>query len=190
MGKGALTHSRILDEAVRIARLEGLEGLTIGGLAGALSLSKSGLFSHFGSKEALQAAVLEHALARLRERMGPVQAQPPGAGRIRALLQVILDWVDDPEQPGGCPILAAGFELDDLEGPARDLLVAHRQASERWLADQFRAFAPREADVEQLVFEFHGITMSYHYATRVMRHPAARDCAWRALDALLERARG
>jgi AcrR family transcriptional regulator len=189
MGKGALTHSRILDEGVRIARLEGLEGLTIGGLAAALSLSKSGLFSHFGSRTALQAAVLEHALARLRERMGPVQAQPPGQGRIRALMQVILDWVDDPEQPGGCPILAAGFELDDAEGPVRDLLVANRQTTERWLGDQFRAFACREADVEQLVFEFQGITMAYHYAVRVMRRASARERAWKALDGLLERAR-
>ena len=71
MGKGAMTRERILDEAMRIASRDGLEGLSIGGLATALSLSKSGLFAHFGSKEALQVVVLEHTGARFRERMGP-----------------------------------------------------------------------------------------------------------------------
>jgi len=71
MSKGELTRGRILDQAMHLASRTGLEGLTIGSLSEALSLSKSGLFSHFGSKEALQLAVLEHTRARFGAHLEP-----------------------------------------------------------------------------------------------------------------------
>jgi len=188
MGKGAMTRERILDDAMRIASRDGLEGLSIGGLATALSLSKSGLFAHFGSKDALQVAVLEHTAERFRERMGPVEAELPGVDRLRALLGVTLDWVDDPALPGGCPIMGACFELDDREGAPREALLARQVAVRAWTLAQFRAFAPSGADLEQLVFEFRAITLAYHHASRVLRDPAARTRAWKAFEALMVRA--
>lgn len=188
MGKGAMTRERILDEAMRLASRDGLEGLSIGRLATALELSKSGLFAHFGSKEALQVAVLEHTMARFRERMGPVEAEPPGADRLRALLGVTLDWVDDPALPGGCPIMGACFELDDREGSPREALLARQLAVRTWTLAQFRAFAPPNADLEQLAFEYRAITLAYHHASRVLRDPSARARAWKAFEALMARA--
>ena len=187
MGKGAMTRERILDEAMRLASRDGLEGLSIGRLATALELSKSGLFAHFGSKEALQVAVLAHTAARFRERLGPVEAAPPGAARIRALLKATQDWVDDPALPGGCPIVGACFELDDREGGAREALVAGQRATHAWLVEQFAACGPF-ADPAQLVFEYRAITLAYHHAARVLRDPEARERAECALEALLQRA--
>ena len=188
MGKGAMTRSRILDEAMCLASRDGLAGLTIGGLATALSLSKSGLFAHFGSKDALQVAVLEHTAERFQERMGSVEALPPGPERMRALLEVTLDWVDDPALPGGCPIVGACFELDDREGPPRDSLVARQMAMQVWMVKQFSAFAAPGSDPEQLAFEYRAITLAYHVASRVLRDPAARARAWKAFEALMGRA--
>jgi AcrR family transcriptional regulator len=188
MGKGATTRSRILDEAMRIASREGLEGLTIGGLAKALSLSKSGLFVHFGSKEALQIAVLDHTFERFHEFVGPsVASAAPGLDRLRALFKGWLDWIDNPELPGGCPVLGASFELDDREGAPRDFLVARQLVSQRNLARAFAQIAPPGADLEQLVFEMRGITLAYHYMARVMRDPRAREKADRAFEVLLQR---
>jgi AcrR family transcriptional regulator len=188
MRKGDTTRIRILDEAVRIASSDGLEGLSIGGLATALSLSKSGLFAHFGSKEALQVAVLEHTGARFRQRvLVPLESVPPGPERLRAALQGWLDWIDAPDLPGGCPILGACFELDGREGVPRDALIARQRAMRRVLAQLFRETAPPGADLEQLVFEFGAITLAYHYASRVMREDAARARACKAFDALLAR---
>ena len=188
MGKGAVTRERILDEAMRIASRDGLGGLSAGGLATALGLSKSGLFAHFGSMEALQVAVLGHTLARFRERMGPVDAAAPGREKLRAQLQVTLDWVDDPALPGGCPIVGACFELDDREGAPREALVARQAALQDWTVKQFRAFAAPGADPEQLTFEYRAIALAYHHASRVLRDPGARDRVWKAFAALLARA--
>jgi AcrR family transcriptional regulator len=188
MGKGELTRTRILDEAVRIASRDGLEGLSIGGLATALSLSKSGLFAHFGSKEALQVAVLEHAGARFRERvLAPLEAIPRGPERLRALFQGSMDWMDAPGFAGGCPILAACFELDDREGAPRDVLVAKQQGMGALVVQLFGEAAAPGTDLEQAAFEFRAIILAYHFASRVLRDPAARTRAWTAFEALLGR---
>ena len=60
-GKGDQTREEIVSRALQNAALEGLGALSIGSLAKELKMSKSGLFVHFGSKENLEAAVVERA---------------------------------------------------------------------------------------------------------------------------------
>lgn len=189
MGKGATTRNRILDEAMKIASRDGLEGLTIGALAKALSLSKSGLFVHFGSKEALQIAVLEHTFERFREFVMPsVESASPGLDRLRALFKGWLNWIDNPELPGGCPVLGAAFELDDREGAPREFLVSKQAIAHGNIALAFRQVAAPGSDLDQLVFEMRAITLAYHYMARVMRDPKSRDRADKAFEELLRRA--
>ncbi len=85
--KGEQTRTAILDEALRIARRLGLEGLTIGSLADAMGMSKSGLFAHFGSREDLQLAVLEHGARQYGEvvLMPALQDRPRPAAAARPL---------------------------------------------------------------------------------------------------------
>jgi AcrR family transcriptional regulator len=187
--KGDSTRARILDEAMRIASRDGLEGLSIGSLAGALDLSKSGLFAHFGSKEALQVAVLEHAAARVGERLAPMRQLPAGPERLRFMLRTTLDWIDDPALPGGCPITGACIEFDDREGRVRDLLLKLQRNTQQRCAEQFEAFADPARDRDQLAFEFRAIALGYHHAARVLRDERARAWALAALEALIERAR-
>ena len=129
MGKGDQTRDAILERAVRLASQVGLEGLTIGRLAGALDLSKSGLFAHFASKETLQVQTLERAAERFVEVvLRPALAEPRGEPRLRALFERWLRWPQEVSQPGGCIFVQAAVELDDRPGPARDRLVALQAA--------------------------------------------------------------
>src|SRR4051812_39686689 len=113
MSKGAETRDRIVEHAMRLASRDGLDGLTVAGLAGELGLSKSGLFAHFGSKDTLQVEVLEAATARFRDTvMRPALKAPRGEPRIRAMFERWLAWGDDPSMPGGCIIVAACAEFD------------------------------------------------------------------------------
>ena len=114
MGKGKATRAAILEEAISLASVRGLEALSIGDLAGRLGLSKSGLFAHFGSKEALQMQVLQQAVARFTDTaLRPAFAEPRGEPRLRAFVDRWLAWDRDPARPGGCPMIAASIELDD-----------------------------------------------------------------------------
>src|SRR6476659_2614249 len=93
--KGATTRAAILDRAVDIASTDGLDGLTIGRLAGELEMSKSGLFAHFGSKQELQLATVEAAAARFREAViDPTREAADGAPRMRAMATAYLTHLD------------------------------------------------------------------------------------------------
>src|SRR4051812_20080488 len=99
--KGERTRAAILERAVDLASVEGLEGLTIGRLAAELRLSKSGLFAHFGSKRELQLATVAPAAERFRAQViEPALAVPDGAARLRAMSERYLDHLDD--YSGGC----------------------------------------------------------------------------------------
>ena len=103
--KGERTRAAILDAGFRIVSQAGLEGLTIGTLAEATGMSKSGLFAHFGSREELLLAVLAHGQAQFGEVVfQPALAKPRGLPRVRAMFVNWLDWTESAELPGGCPM--------------------------------------------------------------------------------------
>src|SRR5262249_31897124 len=121
LAKGDRTRARILDEAVELASVQGLGGLTIGPLADRLGLSKSGLFAHFRSKEELQVETLDRAAERFRALVTePLRAVPDRATRLRTFFNGWIDWLDTSGPAGGCPILAAAIEFDAVPGPVHD----------------------------------------------------------------------
>jgi len=191
MRKGELTRQAILERAVRLASRVGLQGLTIGGLAEELQLSKSGLFAHFRSKALLEVEVLEAATTLFTAVViRPALARPRGEPRLRALFERWLDWARSAAHEGGCIFVAAAAELDDTPGPARDTLV---QGQKDWLdclAQTARTaiseghFRP-DADVEQFASELHGVMLACHHASRLMRDPKAEERARRAFESLL-----
>lgn len=173
MSKGEATRERIVDRALQLASRDGLGGLTIGGLAEDLGLSKSGLFAHFGSKEELQLEVLREAAERFRTRV-LVEAfrAPRGRPRVEKLFELWLRWHQDTAMPGGCVFMAASVELDDQPGPMRDYLLTVQQKLTATLAQAVRLAIGEghfRADVDpyNLAFEQFGILSAYSYAKRL-----------------------
>jgi AcrR family transcriptional regulator len=193
--KGERTREAILTHALALATRIGLEGLTIGRLAEDLHMSKSGLFAHFRSKEALQLAALGLARGRMIEQVvRPALAAPRGEPRVRALFSGWLEWERSPGLPGGCPFMAASFELDDRPGPVREFVV---QALRDWrdvLAGAARIavkegdFRP-DLDPDQFAYDCQGIGLAFVHASRLFRDPRARSHADLAFEALVVAAR-
>jgi len=191
MRKGAETRERILDQAVRLASRDGLEGLTIGTLSTELGLSKSGLFAHFGSKDELQLQVLQATVERFEETViRPALSAPRGEPRIRAVFERWLDWENNPSMPGGCLLIAAAVEFDDRPGPQRDFLQeAHRRrfafiAKGARMAVEAGHFRP-DLDVEQLSFDVLAIALAYHHMHRLLRDRRADEHARNAFERLM-----
>lgn len=192
MGKGAETREGILDEAGLLAARIGLGGLTIGELAARTELSKSGLFAHFGSKEALQLQVLAHAVERIADNVvRPALREPRGEPRLRSLFERWLVWAG---AAGGCPIMAATFEFDDQPGPVRDQVVAHQRdwldtlttiATTGVAEGHFRA----DLDTRQLAVDIEGVLVAYHLLSRLLGDAEAPQRARRSFEALLTAAR-
>lgn len=195
MSKGQLTRQTILEHAYTQASRVGLGGLSIGQLATALELSKSGLFAHFQSKEALQLQILEYAAERFVERViRPTLQAPRGEPRIRAALENWLKWPTE-EQLGGCFFVAASAELDDHPGALRDRLAELQRDWLEMLANIARTAITEkhfrsDVDPEQFAHDMYGIMLVTHQYTRLLRDPKATERASRAFEALVVAARG
>jgi AcrR family transcriptional regulator len=193
--KGEQTRGAILERAISLASELGLNGVTIGRLAEELDLSKSGLFAHFESKDALLVQMLERAAERFAEVViQPALAMPRGEPRVRALFQRWLGWPQAVRQPGGCLFVAAAVELDDRPGPARDRLVQLQRDWLRTLATATRlaqneGHFREDLDPEQFAFELQAILLGFHHSSRLLRDPKATERANRAFEQLLVRAR-
>jgi AcrR family transcriptional regulator len=141
MSKGQLTRSAVLDQAARTASEVGLRGVTIGTLADLTHMSKSGLFAHFGSKESLQLATIQHARERFVDVViRPALTSPRGEPRVRALFERWLEWATS-ELPGGCLFVAAAAEFDDVPGQVHDDLVRSQLELVDMIARVFRSWA-------------------------------------------------
>lgn len=195
MSKGAATKDAVVDEALRQAVSLGLEGISLGGLAESLKLSKSGLFAHFKSKEALQLAVLDEAVARFTQGVvEPALQAPRGAARLQSLFHRWLDWLGGDSRCPGCVFAVASQEYDDRPGPVRDRLVASQSQWHELLA-RVATDLPAEgkAPVEfgrQLAFEIVGIALAFQMHLKLMNRRDARQRAEEAFSRLLEAARG
>src|SRR5262245_31289127 len=162
--RGERTRRQILDLAVHLASVEGLDGLSIGKLAGKLQMSKSGLFASFGSKEELQRATIERARQIFVDVViRKALMAPRGLPRLWALCDAWLDYASRSVFRGGCCFAAVSAEFDSRPGPIRDriaelmrewlntLAVAVRKAQEA-------GHLSTAADPAQLAFEIHSLS--------------------------------
>src|SRR5262245_23460160 len=191
--KGERTRAAILDAALRLVSKAGLDGLTIGTLADATGMSKSGLFAHFGSRDELLLAVLAHGQAEFTEVVfQPAIAKPRGLPRLRAMFVNWLDWTESAELPGGCPMIGGASEFDDKPGPVRDMLAGGQRTWSETLKRAVRqAIEERQlaadTDPEQIAFEMFGIALVVHHHRRLLGYRKARERALAALDSLFQR---
>jgi AcrR family transcriptional regulator len=188
----AETRAAVTQAAVNRASVEGLEGLTIGGLAGATEMRKSSVFSLFGSKEELQRAALEAAVDQFkREVWVPVADQQQGLPRLLALCDRWLDYHRREVMPGGCFLTTATIEYDARPGPLRDQIAA---TMKQWLGVLEREAAaaveagdlPADTDPADVAFELNALAAGASYGFQLWRDPEVLDRARRSMRRLLQ----
>jgi AcrR family transcriptional regulator len=194
MEKAASTRDRILDQGLALLSQSGLGGVTLGVLADQVGMSKSGLFAHFKSKEDVQIGLLEYT-----HKIGagiiiePSMKAAEGLPRLRAVVMNWLGWSRRAGLPGGCPVAAAMFEFDDVEGPVREKIVEMEAGWRGFLSGLVReamtlGHLRKDLDVEQFVWELCGIYLSHHASDRFLRSKDADRRARTAFEALIGRA--
>jgi AcrR family transcriptional regulator len=191
MRKGEQTRAAILDVALELASRDGLEGLTIGLLADRMSMSKSGVFAHFGSREDLQMEVLKLYHHRFEQEVFyPSVKEPRGLPRLAAMFE---RWVKrvSVEIASGCIYISGAVEYDDRPGPIREELVAMVRA---WQGALLRCVQQaidcgdlkRDTDAGQLVYEMYGLILALHHDARFLRSPGAIERARGGFERLIE----
>jgi AcrR family transcriptional regulator len=191
--QGERTRKAILEAAVHIASAQGLEGLTIGRLALELSMSKSGLFAHFGSKEDLQVATVEAARAIfIKEVIRPAFETAQGLTRLWNLCDTWLGYVQSGVFRGGCFFAAAAAEFDGRPGPVRDRIA---EIMKEWLTTlrgaiieaQYAGQLKKDIDPTQLAFEFNSLELGANWAFQLYGDLKAFTRARNAIRERLDR---
>ena len=189
MTKGEDTKLSILETGLDMASRLGLEAVTIGSLAGATGMSKSGLFAHFQSKENLQIEILKFAADEFADSVViPALKVRRGIPRIKALVRNWIGW--GAKLTGGCIFVTAGTEFSDRPGKVRELLQQQQQQwvdSLRRMGDSaVRAgdFRP-DIDGEQFAFELYSLILGFHFYHRLLRDDDSMQRQQAALDRLL-----
>ena len=191
MRKGEQTRAAILDVALELASRNGLEGLTIGLLADRMSMSKSGVFAHFGSREDLQLEVVKLYHHRFEQEVFfPSIKEPRGLPRLVAMFSRWIKRVSV-EIASGCIYISGAVEYDDRPGPIRDELVsmvmAWQNALLRCVKQAIEVGHLRaDTDAEQLVYEMYGMILALHHDARFLRAPGAVERAKAGFDRLIE----
>jgi AcrR family transcriptional regulator len=192
VSKGEETRQAILARAFELATVVGVSGLSIGRLAEEMGLSKSGLFAHFGSKEALEVAVVEEASRQfVQEVMVPALRHPRGEPRLRALFD---NWMQWGQRPGGCFFVGASAELDDRPGAPRDALT---RSIKDWVDELAKAVRiavseghfRADVDPDQVAFEIYGLMLGMHTFHRFLREPTTLERSRTAFERLLAASR-
>jgi AcrR family transcriptional regulator len=192
---GERSRQAILEEAARLATVEGLDGLSLGRLADAVGMSKSGLFAHFKSKEELQLATIATADDIFERVVGePAFRADPGVGRLRALGGGFIAHVRNSVFPGGCFFASVAAEFDTRPGPVRDRAL---QVVSRWMtllgveaaAGQAAGELDASLDPAQLAFELEAYLLLGNAQFLASGDPGALERAQRAFEWRLEAAR-
>ena len=190
--KGERTRHAILERAAALATEEGLEPLSIGRLAEATGLSKSGLFAHFGSKEELQLATVDHAAARfVAEVIAPAREAPRGLARVWALCDRMIDYAERQVFPGGCFFAATSFEFNNRPGPVRDRIQENIAS---WLSylehavEQAQEAGELDASVNarEIAFQLDAFAQAANAQFQLFRDDRVFDEARRAVRERLE----
>lgn len=190
MSKGDATRQAVIGQAVEIAGRLGVAGLTIGTLATATGMSKSGLYAHFRSKEALQLAVLAAARENfVAQVIRPALAAPRGEQRVRTLFERWL--ATSSSGAAGCLFVSAATEFDDQPGPVRDQLVRDHWDLVESLAQMYRSGAKDGAfrddlSPEQFSHDLHGLMLAHFHACRLLQDPAAETHTRYTFERLLQ----
>ncbi|MER7891986.1 TetR/AcrR family transcriptional regulator [Micromonospora sp. NPDC094482] len=179
LARGERTRNAALDAAVVLATEAGLDGLSLAQLADTLGVSKSGLFAHWRSKEALQLAAIDRAVALWQERIvAPALLAPRGVRRLRALHEARVDFYAAGILPGGCFFANTQFEFNARPGPVRDRLA---EIYGQWTGFLDRLVQqavdagelPADLDVPQLAYEIDALGMAAAMHSRLLDPDAA-----------------
>jgi AcrR family transcriptional regulator len=188
--RSELTRAAIVGAALDLAAAEGLESISLQAVADRIGLSKSGVFSRVGSRETLQKAVVEEFGRRfIDDVFVPAMQQPKGLPRLETIVQRWIVRTRDVEAHTGCIFSAGAFELDDREGPLRELLHSEilrwRSALRRTVLQAVEAgHLKPDTDAEQLVREIYGLMLGMVHEVRFMRDARAAErtqAAWARL---------
>ncbi len=121
MTKGERTRDHILAKSAAVFNQHGYAASSMSDLMLATRLEKGGIYNHFASKEQLALEAFDYAVSLIERRFEALlEGRCPALERLKAVMDVFLEFIHDPVLPGGCPVLNAAIEADDSNEKLRE----------------------------------------------------------------------
>jgi TetR/AcrR family transcriptional regulator, transcriptional repressor for nem operon len=165
-------HQKIVKDAARRVRTEGLAGAAVSAVMRDTGLTHGGFYKHFPSKDELLIEALAEAFREIADHLAQAaQDSEPGAG-WRAIVKTYLTPEHADHAEWECPLAALGSELARAD-PALKARVFGELAKYR---SRMLPFMPgrRTADKERTFFAIFSTMIGAVELARVMPEPAMR----------------
>jgi AcrR family transcriptional regulator len=191
MVKGKETKTNILEVGLKQARKFGFESLSIGELAKLVGMSKSGLFAHFKSKELMQVMILDYAAENfVLKVIKPALKEDRGLPRLHALIDNWIKWSSKGKN-GGCPLISASFEFDDIPGKVRAATQNHLQTLVKTIERSVEisveeGHLDQKTDCHQFGYEVFSKIIGLHLYHRLLQDEQALSTFKSSIQGLIE----
>jgi TetR/AcrR family transcriptional regulator, transcriptional repressor for nem operon len=139
------THKRIVEEAARQFRAEGIHPVGIAELMEQIGLTHGGFYAHFRNKDALTAEACSEGLAQTQEMLLQVAQKAPAGSQLIAMIESYLSTTHQNHPEAGC--VAAALSAEIARSP-QEVRTAYTQALQKLLT-QIAAFVPEEEAEER-----------------------------------------
>ena len=169
----AEVHQKIVEDASRRVRSEGLNGAGVAAVMRDTGLTHGGFYKHFGSKDELLLESLREAFREIADHLAHAaeQARPETAWKAIVKAYLSLEYCDHAER--GCPLTALAPELarvdKRMKGQIVNELVKYK--------DRMLPFMPgrRTADKERAFFSIFSTMIGAIEIARMLPEPAMRE---------------
>ena len=171
-GHKAEVHRKILKDAARRVRAEGITGAAVSSVMRDSGLTHGGFYKHFGSKDELLTKSLSEAFREVADHLTQAAEKSPPATAWKAVVKAYLSPVHCDHAERGCPLAALAPELaragPAMKAPIRGELVKYK--------NRMLPFMPgrRVADKECAFFAIFSTMIGAVAIARILPDQAAR----------------
>ncbi len=130
MGKAEETRQAIIAKAAVVFNKNGYQRTSMSTLTGALNLTKGAIYGNFTDKDELAVEAFRYNIGQVYKRILPrLESHEKPMDKLRALARSFVDFFEEMEKTGGCPILNTAVDSDDAHPK---LLLEVRAALGNW----------------------------------------------------------
>jgi TetR/AcrR family transcriptional repressor of nem operon len=169
----AEVHQKIVKDASRRVRAEGLNGAGVAAVMRDTGLTHGGFYKHFESKDELLVESLGEAFRDIGDTLVSVAARSHPEAAWKAIVQAYLslEFCDSPER--GCPLTALAPELTRVDKRMRGQILPQLVNYK----DRMLPFMPgrRRAEKERTFFVIFSTMVGAMEIARMLPEPAMRE---------------
>jgi TetR/AcrR family transcriptional repressor of nem operon len=132
LSKAKETKSFIIEKVAPIFNMHGYKGTTMSQLTKVIHMTKGAIYGNFADKDEIALAAFDYNFAEISEKIGNVvRSKDNACEKLIAFANFYLDHFMEISRKGGCPLLNAAVDSDNIHPPLKKRVA---EAVETWIS--------------------------------------------------------